>query len=44
MSLYNSKISSNKGTLVKLVIELLGKLKHFYISSNTVNYLSQFDE
>lgn len=44
MSLYNSKISSSKGTLAKLVMELLGKLKHLYISSDIVNYLSQFDE
>lgn len=44
MSLSNSKISDNKGTLFKLVRQLLGKLKHLYIFSDTVNYFSQFDE
>lgn len=44
MSLYSSKFSNNKGTLLKLVMEILGKLKHLYDSSITVNYFSQFDE
>lgn len=44
MSHYNSKVGNNKGILIKLVRQLLGKLKHLYIFGDIVNYFSQFDE
>lgn len=44
MSLYTSKISNNKGTLLKPAMGLLGKFTHLYISSGIVNDFGQFDE
>lgn len=44
MSHYTSKSSNNKGTTLKAVMRLLGKLKHLYISSGIINDFSQSDE
>lgn len=44
MSLYTPKINNNKGTILKSVMRLLGKLKHLYISTGIINDFSQFDE